>query len=71
MNFSKAYKRLLNGKKVRRIDWIDGCYITVDKNQKFITLNTSDGYSKRWSPYWIDFNSNDWIELDKKSWWFR
>ena len=30
MNFTEAFKELVNGKKIRRDNWNDKCYIEID-----------------------------------------
>ena len=42
MNFQEAYLRMLDGEKVKRYDWVTGCYIKIQNG--VISDEGEDGY---------------------------
>ncbi len=63
MNFSEVINGLKNGKKFRRMDWEEGCYIQESAPRWSIHLFYKDDYRPTRLWFTQDFEANDWVEV--------
>jgi hypothetical protein len=70
MTWEEALELLANGRRIRRAGWRPTAgYLQRDNGDRFIRLRhgLTSGIlqeDKRWSPYFEDFNADDWVDLD-------